>query len=77
MKCWQVGSLPEGAAAVGCRMLFDIKQLSGRYESRLAAQGFTQVDGEDYQETYARVAAMQTMARSGRRVPISAGLNVS
>ena len=37
MKGWLVGLLPEGAAAVGYRMLFDMKQLSGRYESRLAA----------------------------------------
>ena len=61
MKVWQVASLPAGATAVGCRMLFDIKQPSGRYKCRLVAQGFSQVQGQDYSETYAPVAAMQTL----------------
>ena len=42
-------------------MLFDIKQPSGRYKRRLVVQGFSQVHGEDYAETYAPVAAMQTL----------------
>ena len=61
MKVWQTAQLPEGATAVGCRMLFDIKQPSGRYKCRLVAQGFSQVHGQDYGETYAPVAAMQTL----------------
>ena len=58
MKVWQVALLPEGASAVDYRMLFDIKQPSGRCKCRLVAQGFFQVHGEDYGETY---AAMQTL----------------
>ena len=37
MKVWQVGALPEGATALRCRMLFNIKQPSGRYKCRLVA----------------------------------------
>ena len=59
MKVWQVAQLPKGATAVGCRMLFDIKQSSDRYKCKLVAQGFPQVFGEDYGENYAPVVAMQ------------------
>ena len=61
MKVWQVAALPDGASAVGCRMIFEIKQPSGRYKCILVAQGFSQVHGQDYGETYAPVAAMQTL----------------
>ena len=51
----------EGASAVGCRLLFVIKQPNGRYKCRSVAQGFPQVHGEEYGETYTPVAAMQTL----------------
>ena len=53
MKNWQVASLPECASALGCRMLFDLKQPSGRYKCRLVAQDFSQVHGQDYEVMYA------------------------
>ena len=56
-----MASSPEGASAVGCRMLFDNKQSSGCCKRRLVPQGFLQVHSEDYGETYAPVAAMQTL----------------
>ena len=60
-KVYALAFLPEGASAVGCRMIFDIKQPSGRYKCRLVAQGYTQVYGVDYDETYAPVASMTTL----------------
>jgi transposase InsO family protein len=58
---YQLSTLPDGGSAVGCRMIFDIKQPSGRYKCRLVAQGFSQVYGVDYDETYAPVASMTTL----------------
>ena len=51
-KVWHLVELPAGATAVGCRMLFDIKQPSGRCKCRLVAHGFSQIHGLDYNEAY-------------------------
>ena len=58
---YYIGELPEGASSVGCRMLFDIKQLSDRYKCRLVDQGFSQIHGLDYNKTYVPVASMVTL----------------
>ena len=57
----QIGELPEGASAVGFKMLFDMKQPSGRYKCRLVAQGFSQIHRLYYKGTYAPVASMGTL----------------
>jgi len=50
---------------VGSRWVFDIKTDKDgnilRYKARLVAQGFTQVEGVDYKETYAPVANRTTL----------------
>ena len=61
IKVWQVASLPEDASAVSSRMLFGIKQPSGRYKCRFVAQESFQVHSEDCGETYACIAAMQML----------------
>ena len=48
MKVWQVALSREGAFAVGCKMLFGIKQPSGRCKCRLIEHGCSQEHGEDY-----------------------------
>ena len=58
IKVWQVSSLPDGAFAVGCRMLIDKKQKIDCYNCRLLAQVFSLVHGEDYGDSYAPVAGM-------------------
>ena len=51
--------------AVGSKWVFDLKTNKKgeilRYKARLVAQGFTQVEGVDYKETYAPVASRTTL----------------
>ena len=45
---------------IGCRWVFKIKS-DGCYKSRLVAQGYTQLHGIDYFETFAPVARLSTI----------------
>ena len=57
---WRYVHKPSDANLVGCRWVFKVKRdKDGRvhkFKARLVAQGFTQVYGIDYAETYAPVA---------------------
>ncbi|KAE8667725.1 hypothetical protein F3Y22_tig00112383pilonHSYRG00494 [Hibiscus syriacus] len=58
-------SLPEGRTAVGCRWLFRVKRNADgsvqKYKARLVAKGFSQVPGQDFQETFSPVVKMSTV----------------
>jgi hypothetical protein len=62
---WREVILPEGANLVDCKWVFDIKlTVDGgveRYKARLVARGFTQVKGEDYDQTFAPTVRMDTL----------------
>lgn len=55
-----LSDLPAGRKAVGCRWVYATKPSVGdtpaRYKARLVAQGFSQMPGLDYSETFAPVA---------------------
>jgi hypothetical protein len=57
---WRYVQKPSDANLVGCRWVFKIKRDKDggihKFKARLVAQGFTQVYGIDYAETYAPVA---------------------
>jgi transposase InsO family protein len=57
---WRYAQKPSTANLVGCRWLFKMKRDKdgnvSKFKARLVAQGFTQVFGVDYAETYAPVA---------------------
>jgi len=56
--------LPPGKHALGCKWVYKIKYHANgtneRYKVRLVALGSTQVQGEDFTETFALIAKMVT-----------------
>lgn len=59
-KVWDLVPPPQGCNIVGCRPVFKIKRLADgtidRYKVRYVAQGYNQVEGVDFNETFAPVA---------------------
>lgn len=62
---WRVVPLPAGAKPIGFKYVFRIKLKPDgtieRYKCRLTAQGFSQREGIDYNETYAPVLHLTTL----------------
>ncbi|GAB2291669.1 hypothetical protein Dimus_038168 [Dionaea muscipula] len=62
---WSVVPLPKDKRPIGCKWLFKVKYHQDgsveRYKARLVAQGFSQLYGFDYAETFAPVAKMDTV----------------
>lgn len=56
---WFLKQLPNNVTPVGCRWVFTLKFDEGgniaRYKARLVAQGYKQVKGESYEETFSPV----------------------
>ena len=61
---WSVEDVPSDVNIVGCRWVFKIKHDTGGnpicYKACLIAQGFSQIPGIDYLDTYAPVAKFAT-----------------
>ena len=64
-KTWRIDKPPKDANIVGCRWVYHLKRDAAgniaRYKARLVAQGFSQVPGVDFNETYAPVAKMASI----------------
>ena len=62
---WELTDAPPGANVVGSKWVFRLKRDAAghivRYKARLVAQGFSQVEGVDYFDTYAPVAKLASL----------------
>ena len=60
---WKLVNLPAGRRAIGCRWVFVIKDSTSppTYKARLVAQGFRQVYGLDYFETFSPVVRYESI----------------
>ena len=64
-RTWELTTLPPSRKAVGCKWVFKTKRdATGeivRHKARLVARGFSQVQGVDFNETFAPVAKFTTI----------------
>lgn len=62
---WELVDLPEGRQPVKCKWVYLIKRDTDnrpiRYKARLVAKGYSQIQGVDYEETFAPVARLDTL----------------
>ena len=59
-SAWEIVPRPEGKSVVGSRWIYKVKQAADRsvekYKARFVARGFSQIEGINYEETFAPVA---------------------
>jgi Reverse transcriptase (RNA-dependent DNA polymerase) len=57
---FKLTNLPKGQKTIGCRWVFDIKS-DGCKKARLVAQGFSQVEGIDFNELFSPVVHFESV----------------
>eukprot|EP00253_Pinus_taeda_P032709 PITA_32709 len=59
-SAWEIVPRPEGKSVVGSRWIYKVKQVVDesveKYKERFVSRGFSQIEGIDYEETFAHVA---------------------
>ena len=65
LNTWKLVPLPEGKKAVGCKLVFKVKNKTDgtveRFKARLVAKGYSQHPVTDYSETFAPVVRMNNL----------------
>ena len=58
-SAWEIVPRPKGKSVVGSRWIYKVKQAADgsveKYKVRFVAHGFSQIEGIDYEETFALV----------------------
>jgi hypothetical protein len=57
---FKLTDLPKGRKTIGCRWVFDVKS-DGCKKARLVAQGFSQVEGIDFNELFSPVVHFESV----------------
>jgi Reverse transcriptase (RNA-dependent DNA polymerase) len=57
---FKLTGLPKGRKTIGCRWVFDVKS-DGLKKARLVAQGFSQVEGIDFNELFSPVVCFESV----------------
>lgn len=64
-KCWKIVRRPQNKNVIGLRWVFKLKKNEDgdieRYKARLVAQGYGQIPGTDYNETYSSVVRKESI----------------
>ena len=64
-RTWDIVKRPNGMNIVGCKWVFKIKRNASReiekYKARLVAKGYSQIQGVNYDKTYAPVARLASL----------------
>ena len=59
-SAWEIVPRPVGKSIVGSRWIYKVKKATNgsvkKYKARFVARGFSQIEGIDYEETFALVA---------------------
>ena len=59
-SAWEIVPRPEGKSVVGSRWIYKVKQAANgsleKYKERFVSRGFSQIEGIEYEETFAPVA---------------------
>jgi len=59
-SAWEIVPRPEGKSVVGSRWIYKVKQVADgsveKYKVRFVAEGFSQIEGINYEETFSPIA---------------------
>eukprot|EP00253_Pinus_taeda_P033247 PITA_33247 len=72
-SAWEIVPRLEGKSVVGSRWIYKVKQAADgsveKYKATFVARGFSQIEGIDYEETFAPVARLKRALYGLKQVP--------
>eukprot|EP00253_Pinus_taeda_P010547 PITA_10547 len=72
-SAWVIVPTSEGKSVVGLRWIYKVKQVADgsveKYKERFVARGFSQIEGIDYEETFAPIARLKRALYGLKQAP--------